>query len=304
MDGCRESFSPGSALSGWHSLNLVIPLLDCCQLWNPWKANSWHASYRSYSMNVYIQNHWSTELKLLGKTAQLKLYSLQRRRERYIYIWKRTLHMMPNIDGTMRHKIKTPKHVKHGTQCVVQYPSNRNPAQSLQENPITVFEPWLCNALPKYLRDIESGIAEKFKFELNFFSRVHSWRAQNAQLCYRSKMQQRPRPAISSWAQGTDRLGNGAGLAAWKPLQASIVLCVDSSLEHDKSFLRDTYCWLGNFLKHSCIDLNVWTALLLRLYCISCWKILFIMLVSEKLFPYNNVALSIDWKLHRLTLAV
>ena len=34
---------------------------------------------------------------------ELKLYSLQRRRERYIiiYIWKITQHMVPIIDGTM-----------------------------------------------------------------------------------------------------------------------------------------------------------------------------------------------------------
>ena len=28
-----------------------------------------HTSYRSYSTNVFIQNQWSTALKLLGKTA-------------------------------------------------------------------------------------------------------------------------------------------------------------------------------------------------------------------------------------------
>ena len=63
---------------------------------------------------------------------------------------------MPNIDGTMEHKIVTRKHPRHGTQCVIQYPTNRNPAQSLEENAITVFEPRLYNSLPKYLRDIES----------------------------------------------------------------------------------------------------------------------------------------------------
>ena len=41
--------------------------------------------------------------------------------------------MVPNIDGTMGHKIKTRKHPKHGTQCVIQYPTKRNPAQSLQK---------------------------------------------------------------------------------------------------------------------------------------------------------------------------
>ena len=77
--------------------------------------------------------------------------------------------MVPNIDGTMGHKIKNRKHPRHGTQCVIQYPTNRNPAQSLQENAITVFGPRLCNSLPKYLRDIESVKTKKFKFELDKF---------------------------------------------------------------------------------------------------------------------------------------
>ena len=77
--------------------------------------------------------------------------------------------MVPNIDGTMGQTIKTRKHPRHVTQCIIQCPPNRNPAQSLQENAITVFWPRLYNSLPKYLRDIESVKTEKFKFELNKF---------------------------------------------------------------------------------------------------------------------------------------
>ena len=39
--------------------------------------------------------------------------------------------------------------------CVIQYPTNRNPAQFHQAIAITVFGPRLYNSLPKYLRDIE-----------------------------------------------------------------------------------------------------------------------------------------------------
>ena len=60
-------------------------------------------------------------------------------------------------------------HPRHGTQFVIQYPTNRNPAQSLQENAITEFGPRLCNSLPKYLRDIEGVKTEKFRFELDQF---------------------------------------------------------------------------------------------------------------------------------------
>ena len=84
------------------------------------------------------------------------------------------MHVVPNIDGTMRHKIKNRKHPRHGTFCFIEYPINRYPAQSLQENAITVFGPPLHNSLHKYLRDIESVKTEKFKFELNRFSRAYS----------------------------------------------------------------------------------------------------------------------------------
>ena len=77
--------------------------------------------------------------------------------------------MVPNIDGTIEQTIKTRKHPRHGTQCVIQYPTNRNPAQSLQENATTVFGPRLHNSLQKYLKDIESIKTEKFKFELDKF---------------------------------------------------------------------------------------------------------------------------------------
>ena len=130
-----------------------------------------HTSYRSYIQQTFTHN--ITEVQHLNyweRLHELKLYSLQRRHERYIIIciWKITQHMVSNIDCTMRHTIKTRKHPRHGTRYwVIQYPTNRNPAQSLQENAIAVFGPRLYNSLAKYLRDIESVKTEKFKFQLD-----------------------------------------------------------------------------------------------------------------------------------------
>ena len=156
--------------------SVVIPLLEyCCHLWNPWKAKDIYISSWNYSRTyVYIQNHWSTALNNWERLHEHKLCSLQKRRERYIimYFWKITQHMVPNIDDTMGHKIKTRKHPWHRTQYVIQYPTNRNPAQSLQKNAITVFVPRLNNSLPKYLRDIESVKTEKFKLELEKFQEL------------------------------------------------------------------------------------------------------------------------------------
>ena len=151
--------------------SLVIPLLEYCfQLSNPWKAKdiqAIEAIQRTFTCKITEVRH----LNYWERLHELKLYSLQRRRERYIiiYIWKITQHMVPNIGGTIGNTIKTRKHPRHGTQCVIQYPTNRHPAQSLQENAITVFGPRLYNSLPKYLRHIESVKTEKFKFELYKF---------------------------------------------------------------------------------------------------------------------------------------
>ena len=64
--------------------------------------------------------------------------------------------MVPNIDGTMGHKIETGKHPRHGLSVLF---STRQTE--------TVFGPRLYNSLPKYLRDIDSVKSEKFIFELN-----------------------------------------------------------------------------------------------------------------------------------------
>ena len=144
--------------------SLVIPLIEyCCQLWNPWKAKDiqaieaiqWTFTYKITEAQHLI--YWE-------RLRQLKIYSFQRCR-----LWKITQHMVTNIEGTMAHKIKTRKYQRHGTHCVIQYPTNRNPKQSIQENAITLFGPGLYNSLPKYLRDIENFKNEKLKFELHKF---------------------------------------------------------------------------------------------------------------------------------------
>ena len=160
-----ESVSVAEALS--HAVTLEIychsPTRVLLPALDPWKAKdiqAIEAIQRTFSYKITEVQH----LNYWKRLHELKLYSLRRRRERYIiiYNWKITQHMVPNIDGTMGHKTKTRKHPRHGTQCVIQYPNNRNPAQFLQENAITVFGPRLCNSLPKHLRDIESVKTEKF----------------------------------------------------------------------------------------------------------------------------------------------
>ena len=60
------------------------------------------------------------------------------------HISKITQHMVPNIDGTILHKIKTRNHPRHGTKYFYRVPifeTKRNNAQSYHENVITVLGP-------------------------------------------------------------------------------------------------------------------------------------------------------------------
>ena len=156
--------------------SLVVPLLEyCCKLWKSWKSKdiqAMEAIQRTFTYKMTGVQHLNTGKStrtqiLLSPKTQCTLYTVIV----YIYICKITQHIEPNINGTMGHKIKIRKHPRHITQCVIQYPSNRNPAQSIQENAITVtvFVGRLCNSLPKYLRDIKSDKTEKLKFELDNF---------------------------------------------------------------------------------------------------------------------------------------
>ena len=97
---------------------------------------------------------------------KLNHYSLQRRRECYIfiYIWKITQHMyiVPNIEGTDGHKIKTRNRPIHGTLC---YRVSNTQKHNTIGNSIAIYGPRFYDSLPKYLRDTRSIKTEKPKFQ-------------------------------------------------------------------------------------------------------------------------------------------
>ena len=68
-------------------ISLVIPLLEYyCQLWNPWKAKDIQAIkaiQRTFTYKITEVQH----LNYWERLHELKLYSLRRRRERYIIIY-------------------------------------------------------------------------------------------------------------------------------------------------------------------------------------------------------------------------
>ena len=135
----------------WKSL--VIPLHDyCSQLWSPHKIKDICALERVQwnfisKLNGVSSNYWLA-------LKQLKLYSLQRRRERYMimYIWKVLENITPPIIDRSGHYILFNKfNNRLGRSCSVPPLVNRGSQfiQTMKNNSLFVLGAQLFNMLPQ-----------------------------------------------------------------------------------------------------------------------------------------------------------
>ena len=158
-----QSREPELMLSLWKSL--VLPILDyCCQLWSPAAVGQIQSlenvqkSYLNKIQGMSSFNYWE-------QLSLLKLYSLQRRRERYIilYIWKTIESIVPNFG------INTRVNPRTGRFCVVPHVKSAAPAQvqSLRFASLSINGPRLFNAMPKNIRNIHGCATNAFKLALD-----------------------------------------------------------------------------------------------------------------------------------------
>ena len=147
--------------------SLVIPILEYgCQLWCPssvgeiQQIESVQRSFTSRIMGVAHLNYWD-------RLKSLRLYSLERRRERYIviYIWKMIESLVPNVG------VQTKYNARRGRLCVVAYANNRARAtvQNIKNCFLTVRGAKLFNALPRTVRDLSKVTLNIFKNRLDVF---------------------------------------------------------------------------------------------------------------------------------------
>ena len=135
--------------------SMVIPRLEyCCQLWSPHLLKDiqrLEAVQRSFTARIAGLQH----LNYWQRLDHLKLYSLERRRERYLvlYIYKIINKLVPNLRDT-RFSIKTYYNVRGDRQCRI--PSiSRSPSakiRRLAENSFAVNGAKLFNQLAPELR--------------------------------------------------------------------------------------------------------------------------------------------------------
>ena len=151
--------------------SLVLPHLEyCCQLWSPstigliQRIEGIQRSFTAKIIGISHMNYWE-RLKHLG------LYSLERRRERYliIYVYKIIQGLAPNFQNE-RYKLKCTYSERRGRSVCIPNINTRASASSVTmvERSFPVKGPRLYNVLPAKIRNLECS-ADTFKRHLDEF---------------------------------------------------------------------------------------------------------------------------------------
>ena len=155
-------------LTLWKSL--VLPHLDyCCQLWSPWKIGdiqkieNVQVCFINKIAGMSTMNYWQ-------QLAALKLYSLERRRERYIaiYVWKVVENIVPNFG------IKVKSNARRGRDCEVPKIMASAPVrvQNIRFGSLIINGPRIFNSLPLNVRNITGCSVDSFKRALDNYLRT------------------------------------------------------------------------------------------------------------------------------------
>ena len=138
---------------------LIIPLLEYCSvLWCPTTPGliqkletiQWSFLRKFTNGNDY----WAS-------LQNMKMYSLERRRERYriIYVWKILEKMVPNVNN----KIQAVLNDRRGRHCSISNIKSVGKLSTIHRSTITVHGAKLFNAMPKHIRNATNMPIEKFK---------------------------------------------------------------------------------------------------------------------------------------------
>ena len=151
--------------------SLVIPHMEyCCQLWSPHLLGDirrLEAIQRSFTARITEFGH----LSFWERLDRLELYSLERRRERYIimYTYKIIEGLVPNFED-QRFSIKTHYSVRMDRVCRVPAINTSSTAKirNMVEHSFAVQGPKLFNCLTPALRNFQ-GSFQAFKTKLDIF---------------------------------------------------------------------------------------------------------------------------------------
>ena len=157
----------------WKSL--ILPVLEYgSQLWCPSKRKdieSIEALQRTFTSRIADMQ----ELSYWERLQYLQLYSLQRRRERYliIYLWKIIEGKVPNI-RLREGNISTKTSERRGRMCELRKIQTKasEKIKTLVDANFAVRAAKLFNALPRAIRNTTGVSTETFKKRLDAFLRA------------------------------------------------------------------------------------------------------------------------------------
>ena len=143
---------------------LVQPKLDyCSQLWSPSDQSSIN-KLESIQRNLvsHIRDAKLSSLNYWEKLKELRIYSQERRRERYIiiFLWKISQGMVSGydleftLDGTRRGRFIVPKSIVKSAPASV---------RNARERSLAAKGDRIFNLLPESLRGLNSGHVDYFK---------------------------------------------------------------------------------------------------------------------------------------------
>ena len=150
--------------------SFVLPHLEyCCVLTSPYKATD-IAAIESVQRTFTAKIKGLQDLSYWERLHNLKLYSLERRRERYIiiYTWKILEELVPNFSSP-ESKIISYQTTRHGRKCHIPSVTQIKSIRALRENFLSVRGPRLFNCLPKSIRNISGQSLTIFKKHLDKF---------------------------------------------------------------------------------------------------------------------------------------
>jgi hypothetical protein len=162
-------------LTLWKSL--VIPHLDyCSQLWSP--TRKCEIQKIEMVQRTFIKRiHGMQNLSYWEQLQNLKLYSLERRRERYqiMYVWLILEGLVPNFhhnkNGQTVGGISHYVHQRHGRKCFIRV-TNPGPYKTALYSSFAFRGPTLFNSLPRELRNITNCTKDKFKSKLDKYLEI------------------------------------------------------------------------------------------------------------------------------------
>ena len=164
------SRSPLLMMTLWKSM--VQPILDyCSQLWCPIKLSQikqLEEVQKSFTRKIKLDQH----LDYWERLKVLRLYSQERRRERYriIYVWKIFENLAPSIGhGENGGMLKL--HERNGRTMSLPEVNNKVPSaiKQMRDSSLTVHGANLFNRLPKTIRNLTNCSVLEFKSKLDGF---------------------------------------------------------------------------------------------------------------------------------------